>query len=263
MSFCFSLNTFLVNFLDFSMHLICITGSSQGFGLALAIEIIKSTVTKGHTTLLLINRTKTDQEILLHEYTNTEDNHNVKVVSINCDIAIEKKFKFFDDYSFARKAWLFNNAGTLGKLDYVQNLEFNDINNAIRTNLIGTMSLTSSFLRAFKNPTIINVSSLAALQPFETWSIYSSCKSALDMFHKTIALENSDCRVVNYAPGPLDTRMQQQIRDSMPDCKIRQLFQDMHEKKQLIQPSLSARKLLSLLESYDFESGAHIDFYDV
>lgn len=62
---------------------------------------------------------------------------------------------------------------------------------------------------------IVNVSSLAAVMSFESWGYYCAGKAARDMFHKTIALEhvNDGVVVINYAPGPLDTDMQKEIRE--------------------------------------------------
>ena len=53
-------------------------------------------------------------------------------------------------------------------------------------------------------------------QPFESWGIYCAGKAAREMFHKTVAAEQKDkatFRVLNYAPGPLDTDMQREIRE--------------------------------------------------
>lgn len=83
------------------------------------------------------------------------------------------------------------------------------------------------------------------------------------MFHKSLALENPQCRVLNYAPGPLDTRMQDQIRIDMPECPLREQFREMKAKNMLIKPQESAQKLISLVEKDEFESGVHLDYYDI
>ncbi len=70
-------------------------------------------------------------------------------------------------------------------------------------------------------------------------------------------------RVLNYAPGPLDTQMQDQIRRSMPPCPTRDVFEDMHRTGKLVKPETSAHVLMRLLEQDSYENGAHIDFYDV
>lgn len=97
------------------------------------------------------------------------------------------------------------------------------------TNITVSCYLTSELVRRYLSTqvypsatelVIINISSLAGVQPFPSWGIYSMGKAAREMFHKVLAEEhkekNSGVKVVNYAPGPLDTDMQKQIREG-PD----------------------------------------------
>ena len=60
----------------------------------------------------------------------------------------------------------------------------------------------------------MNVSSLAAVTPFKTWGVYCAGKAFRDMYHRTLCLENGHLKVVNYAPGAMDTDMQGEIRGS-------------------------------------------------
>lgn len=54
---------------------------------------------------------------------------------------------------------------------------------------------------------IVNISSLAALQAFESWSVYCAGKAARDMFYQALAKElkvqslDQSIKVLNYAPG--------------------------------------------------------------
>ncbi|KAJ1563030.1 hypothetical protein HK096_002053, partial [Nowakowskiella sp. JEL0078] len=155
------------------------------------------------------------------------------------------------------KAYLFNNAGSLGALKKIKDQKTNNIRTAIDLNVTAPMALTSHFLRAFSSTeflSIVNVSSLAA------WGIYCAGKAARDMFHKTIAEEsnhtgNQIVRVLNYAPGPLDTDMQTQIRDTMPDGPIKDIYVNMHKEGKLVPPATSASTLIRLLEADTFANG--------
>lgn len=49
----------------------------------------------------------------------------------------------------------------------------------------------------------------------------------------------------------------------MPDVELRQVFQDMHSEGKLLTADESAEVLAGVLEEDRFESGSHIDFYDV
>ena len=57
--------------------------------------------------------------------------------------------------------------------------------------------------------------------------------------------------------------MQAQIRTDMPHVPLKAGFSDMHSKGLLVDPQDSAKILVRLLKQNDFESGAHIDYYDV
>lgn len=131
----------------------------------------------------------------------------------------------------------------------------------------------------------MNVSSLAAVQAFPTWGMYCACKAARDMYHTVLADEQrsqSDAEntgnstsgaagvtkkeiiVLNYAPGPMDTNMQAQIRTSeQKDPSLGTIYTDMKAQNMLVDPLASAEKLVTILNTPNsFRSGAHVDYYD-
>lgn len=114
---------------------------------------------------------------------------------------------------------------------------------------------------------IVNISSLCAIQPFGSWSIYCAGKSAREMFHKVAADElkdNTSIKILNYAPGPLDTDMQKEIREGAAvDPVIQGFFKSMKDENKLVDSSESADKLVKLIIADSFVSGAHVDFYDL
>lgn len=118
---------------------------------------------------------------------------------------------------------------------------------------------------------IINISSLAALQPFDAWSMYGSLKAAREHFLRYLIEEQKYQqprpllrKVLNYAPGPLDTGMQATVRDEMPkDSPVRQTFTDMQQKRSLLTCEQSARMMWRVIERDEYETGAHVDYYDV
>ena len=124
---------------------------------------------------------------------------------------------------------------------------------------------------------IVNVSSLAAIQAFPSWGVYCSGKgiafhntandllpAARDMLHKVLAEEEakSNVRVLNYAPGPLDTEMQRITRETCSDETLRATFAKMYEEGKLVSPDDSAQKLLLLLDEDNYTQGQHIDYFD-
>uniref|UniRef100_UPI00398F5CB0 sepiapterin reductase-like n=1 Tax=Pristiophorus japonicus TaxID=55135 RepID=UPI00398F5CB0 len=164
---------------------------------------------------------------------------------------------------------LVNNAGTLGDISkYVVDLtDPAEVSDYFALNFTSATCLTASVLKAFPERenlgrTIINISSLCAIQPFKSWSLYCAGKAAREMMFRVLAAEEPDVRVLNYAPGPLDTDMQRQARSETADPELRQTFTSMHQQGQLVDCRDSAAKLVNILVRDEFESGAHIDYYD-
>jgi sepiapterin reductase len=76
------------------------------------------------------------------------------------------------------------------------------------------------------------------------------------------ATPNFVIKTLNYAPGPMDTAMQTSIREHCKDEGIKEYYKSLKEKNTLVDPNVSARKLMTLISKNEFSSGAHIDFYD-
>uniref|UniRef100_A0A8C2WD78 Sepiapterin reductase n=1 Tax=Chinchilla lanigera TaxID=34839 RepID=A0A8C2WD78_CHILA len=164
---------------------------------------------------------------------------------------------------------LINNAGTLGDVSkgFLNLSDPDEVNNYWALNLTSTLCLTSGVLKAFSDSpglsrTVVNISSVCALRPFKGWALYCAGKAARDMMFQVLAKEEPSVRVLSYAPGPLDTDMQQLARETSVDPDLRKSLQELKAKGQLVDCRLSAQKLLSLLQTDTFESGAHVDFYD-
>lgn len=160
-------------------------------------------------------------------------------------------------------------SGSLGDVSkgFVDLSDSTQVNNYWALNLTSMLCLTSSVLKAFPaspglNRTVVNISSLCALQPFKGWALYCAGKAARDMLFQVLALEEPNVRVLNYAPGPLDTDMQQLARETSMDPDMRKGLQELKAKGKLVDCKVSAQKLLSLLQKDEFKSGAHVDFYD-
>ena len=57
--------------------------------------------------------------------------------------------------------------------------------------------------------TVVNVSSDAAVEPYEGWGGYGSAKAALDHLTAVLAVEEPSLRVYSFDPGDMHTEMQQ------------------------------------------------------
>lgn len=70
-------------------------------------------------------------------------------------------------------------------------------------------------------------------------------------------------KTLNYAPGPLDTDMQTELRESDTIHQpTKEWSVDAFKEGKLVTPEASAAKCIKILQENRFESGAHIDYYD-
>ena len=258
--------------------LILITGSNRGFGAAVLKALLASPEFGDQGHYVLLNRSESVGA------DNDKPAHHTKV-SVDMAFSQAEGFVATLTESLAplissgpfQSVMLINNAGSLGPLVTAAQLcdSASSVADAITINVTAPLLLTSLVLKlAEANPhlasvDVVNVSSLAATTPFEYWSVYCSGKAHRDMFVRCLAHESAKLsssrpmRFLNYAPGPLDTDMQGQIRGQMPaDSELGKAFQDMHDGQKLVNPLDSATKLIGLLNK-TFENGAHIDYFDV
>lgn len=81
-----------------------------------------------------------------------------------------------------------------------------EVDSYLSLNVSSSLCLTARVLQAFpQRPglrrTVVNVTSLCAVQPFRSWVLYCTGKAAREMMFRVLAEEEPDLRVLNYAPG--------------------------------------------------------------
>lgn len=81
-----------------------------------------------------------------------------------------------------------------------------EVDSYLTFNVSSCLCLTASILQAFPQcpgvkRTVVNISSLCALQPFRSWVLYCTGKAARDMMFRVLAEEEPDLRVLSYSPG--------------------------------------------------------------
>jgi NAD(P)-dependent dehydrogenase (short-subunit alcohol dehydrogenase family) len=105
-----------------------------------------------------------------------------------------------------------NNASVLGPspLPLVSELPTAALEEVLRANLIGPLGLVQLALpRMRAGGRIVNVTSDAAVEPYEGWGGYGASKAALDQLTRILAAERPDLRVYSVDPGDMRTRMHQ------------------------------------------------------
>jgi sepiapterin reductase len=87
------------------------------------------------------------------------------------------------------------------------------------------------------------------------------------MFHQVWAKEmreNGNLKILNYAPGALETDMTWTLRhEEKLDPELQSFFRGSHEKGELISPDDTACRMVKLVWKNEFESGSHIDYWDL
>ncbi|KAM6985132.1 sepiapterin reductase a [Aplochiton taeniatus] len=252
-----------------------ITGGSQGFGRTVARDI--SRLFKPKSVLVLAARSADKLLELQADLTASEAGRGGLV--IRCVVAdlgvkegVESVIQAAKEVSTGNidHVILINNAGSLGDVSRYASSFTNmaEVDAYLSFNVSSALCLTAGVLQAFPwrqglKRSVINVSSLCALQPFPSWSLYCTGKAARDMMFRALAQEEPELRVLNYAPGPLDTDMQLRARTSTADPGVRQSFVDMQSEGRLISCEASSSKLMAVLLEDTFLSGAHLDYYDL
>ncbi|MBZ3887948.1 Sepiapterin reductase [Sciurus carolinensis] len=257
----------------FGRTLCVLTGASRGFGRALA-TLLARLLSPGSVLLL----TARNQEALRQlEAELVAEHPGLRVVPVPADLGsdagLQQLLGALRDLprpEGLQRLLLINNAATLGDVSkgFLNLSDPAEANSYWAMNLTSTLCLTSSLLKAFPerpdlSRTVVNVSSLCALKPFRGWALYCAGKAARDMMFQVLAAEEPSVRVLSYAPGPLDTDMQLLARETSVDPDLRKRLQDMKTNGELVDCGVSAQKLLDLLQRDTFESGAHVDFYNL
>jgi benzil reductase ((S)-benzoin forming) len=184
-----------------------ITGTSRGIGKALAEKVLER---ENHIVYGFARQATIQHPRYHHCFIDLSD----------IDYLIEHVGDFFLITKSAEKIVLVNNAGVLGDVGYLGEIDNQSIKKVFELNTIAPTIMMNEFINCFKETKaekiILNVSSGAGKYPVDGWSSYCASKSALDMASevasKELHIRNDDFRVFALAPGIVDTFMQDEIR---------------------------------------------------
>lgn len=115
---------------------------------------------------------------------------------------------------------LVNNASILGPSPQPELLDYplDKLEEVYRTNTIAPLALIQALRDDLKpGARILDITSDAAMEPYEGWGGYGSSKAALEQVSNILAAENPDWRVYWTDPGDMRTRMHQK---AFPDEDI-------------------------------------------
>ena len=272
------------------------TGASRGLGRAIGVALPSSSSIK-HLRCLLVARSERGLEetaSLMREAAaagaaarNSSDAFDLEISCMVADLSdldtleqtVEEMFGQLEKRTYDR-AILINNAGSLGYLGRCSDMtSLGKLQRAIDFNVTSSSWISLQFVhklssspsekicRACSCIVVVNISSLCAIEPFSTMSVYCAGKAARDLFHSVLAKEESDAatsvRVLNYAPGMCETAMSEELAESdRLDSKLSSMYRTALKDKTMVQPKDTAEKLVGIIERNGWRNGAHVDYWD-
>ncbi|HYZ80892.1 MAG TPA: SDR family oxidoreductase [Solirubrobacteraceae bacterium] len=180
-----------------------ITGASRGLGLALA----RALAHRGYRLVIdargapELQQAATELEAITH------------VRAVPGDVADDWHRGALIDAAGERLDVLVNNASTLGPSPQpaLADYPLDALQRVYDVNVHAPLALAQLALPLMPpNGCLINVTSDAAVEPYEGWGGYGSAKAALEQLTAILAAEQPDLRIYTVDPGDMRTRMHQE-----------------------------------------------------
>jgi NAD(P)-dependent dehydrogenase (short-subunit alcohol dehydrogenase family) len=181
-----------------------VTGGSRGFGRALAVALLD----RGWTVVTDARRAN-DLEKTAAEL------DCPRLVTLSGDITepAHRSALVAAAVAAGTLQLLVNNASRLGPSPQPRLADYlaADFQAVYDTNVFAPLALTQAALPALSDTcgVVVNVTSDAAVEPYEGWGGYGSSKAALDQLSAILAAENPDIGVYAFDPGDMRTEMHQ------------------------------------------------------
>src|SRR4051812_20395098 len=187
-----------------------ITGASRGLGRALAGAL-------AFDGWSLVIDARGSAEL---ERTARELGRVAPVVALAGDVMRSSHRRALVDAAGARIDLLVNNAGVLGPSPQpaLADYPLDELERVYRINVLAPLALTQLVVaRMPPGGRIVNVTSDAAVFPYEGWGGYGSAKAALEQLSAVLGQEHPALRVYAVDPGDMRTQMHQ---DAFPGQDI-------------------------------------------
>jgi NAD(P)-dependent dehydrogenase (short-subunit alcohol dehydrogenase family) len=185
---------------DRDMRVAIVTGSSRGLGLALTRELVTrgwKVVVDARDGAALSKATEHLGAVVPVAGDVTDAGHRAELVVAAGDTI----------------HLVVNNASTLGPSPRPALVDYpvDELRRVYDVNVLAPLALIQEALpKLCADAAILNISSDAAVEPYEGWGGYGSSKAALDHLTATLAVEHPQLRVYAVDPGDMRTSMQQE-----------------------------------------------------
>lgn len=178
-----------------------ITGGSKGLGRALALALADD----GWDVVITARTQDTLDDVARDGSPNTR--------AIGGDMRDESHRARLADMAGPTLDLLVNNASRLGPspLLPIGEVDESELHAVFNTNVVSPLALLGRVLPALKqgDGVVINVSSDAGVEAYETWGPYGASKAALDHASAVLAREEPGLKVYAFDPGDMRTEMHQ------------------------------------------------------
>jgi len=180
-----------------------VTGASRGLGLALAGALAE----RGWR--LVIDA----RDGVALERAAAWLRERTEVIAVAGDVADPRHRRALADAAPDPIELLVNNASRLGPSPQppLATYPLGELEQVYRVNVLAPLALTQLVLpRLAAGARVVNVTSDAAVEPYEGWGGYGSSKAALEQVSAILAAELPDLRIYAVDPGDMNTRMHQE-----------------------------------------------------
>ena len=181
-----------------------ITGASRGLGLALARGLARQ-----GWQLLIDARGKTALEAAYRELSELTQ---VTAVAGDVNDKAHRRALVAAARALGGLDAVVNNAGILGPSPQPELLDYplETLAAVFQANVVGPLGVLQAVRRVLKpGARIINITSDAAVEPYEGWGGYGASKAALEQLSSILAAENPGWLVYWVDPGDMRTEMHQ------------------------------------------------------
>jgi NAD(P)-dependent dehydrogenase (short-subunit alcohol dehydrogenase family) len=216
-----------------------VTGASSGLGRELASELAR----RGWNLVIDARRPEPLEEVA------TELGAVTQVIALQGDVsdAVHRREIAAAAARLGPVALIVNNASTLGAspLPQLLDLPADVLAQTFDVNVVAPLAIIQELRPVLADRlVVVDVTSDAGAEPYETWGGYGSSKAALEHLSRVLAVEQPDWRVLVVDPGDMRTPMHQ---DAFPG-------EDISDRPP---PSESVPGIIALIEG-DQPSGRYV-----